>query len=75
VRLPVGAGHCQTAGMDDTTRTSADPSLNGVAFGRRTFFGRALLAVGATAGLLTLTGCPGGEQDDDGGDDDGGDDD
>jgi hypothetical protein len=59
--------------MDDTTRKSADPSRTGVAFGRRTFFGRALLAVGATAGLLTMTGCPGGEQDDDG--DDGGDDD
>jgi hypothetical protein len=34
--------------------------------GRRAFFGRALLAAGATTALLGLTGCPGGEQDDDG---------
>ena len=60
--------------MDDTTRTSQDDPGTGAAMGRRSFFGRALLAVGATAGLLTLTGCPGGEQDDDD-DDDGGDDD
>jgi len=45
--------------------------------GRRAFFGRALLLAGATATLLTLSGCPGGDQDDDDGDegDDGGDDD
>ncbi|MEV7626428.1 hypothetical protein [Actinoplanes sp. NPDC089786] len=45
--------------------------------GRRAFFGRALLAVGGGVALLTLTGCPGGDQgdDDDDGDDDGDDDD
>jgi hypothetical protein len=59
--------------MDDTERQSQDapPAVPGMA--RRRFFGRALLAAGATAGLLTLTGCPGGDQDDD--DDDDGDDD
>jgi hypothetical protein len=58
----------------DTTRKSEDEPRTGVAIGRRAFFGRALLAAGATVSLLGLTGCPGGEQDDDG-DDDGGDDD
>jgi hypothetical protein len=57
--------------MDDTERTSTGD--RGPAIDRRSFFGRALLAAGATAGLLTLTGCPGGDQDDD--DDDDGDDD
>ena len=42
--------------------------------GRRAFFGRVLMAAGATATVLALSGCPGGEQDDDD-DDDGGDDD
>ncbi len=55
-------------------RKSEDDQGAGAAMARRAFFGRALLAVGATAGLLTLTGCPGGEQDDDGGDDEGDDD-
>jgi hypothetical protein len=59
--------------MDETERgLPDDPGTRG-AMGRRAFFSRALLAAGATAGLLTLTGCPGGDQDDD--DDDGGDDD
>jgi hypothetical protein len=57
--------------MDDTERTSTGD--RGPTIDRRSFFGRALLAAGATAGLLTLTGCPGGDQDDD--DDDDGDDD
>ena len=65
---------CQTAGMDDTKRTSEVVPRTGPALGRRAFLSRALMATGATAGLLALTGCPGGEQDDDG-DDDGGDDD
>jgi hypothetical protein len=46
--------------------------------GRRALFGRALLALGGGVALLTLSGCPGGDQggdDDDGGDDGGGDDD
>ena len=60
--------------MDDTTRKSEDDSRTGAPIGRRAFFGRALLAVGATAALMGLTGCPGGDQDDDGGDDDGDDD-
>jgi hypothetical protein len=58
--------------MDDTERQSQDAPATVPGMGRRRFFGRALLAAGATAGLLTLTGCPGGEQDDD---DDEGDDD
>jgi hypothetical protein len=60
--------------MDDTERTPADNQNTGAGIGRRALFGRALLAVGATTALLSLTGCPGGEQDDDGedsGDDDG----
>ena len=59
--------------MDDTERQSQLAPTTGPGMGRRRFFGRALLAAGATAGLLTLTGCPGGDQDDD--DDDDGDDD
>jgi hypothetical protein len=58
--------------MDDTERATTDDHRP--AMDRRSFFGRALLAAGATAGLLTLTGCPGGDQDDDGDDDDGDDD-
>lgn len=57
--------------MDDTERTSAKAPASGPGMGRRAFFGRALLAAGATTALLGLTGCPGGEQDDDG--EDGGD--
>jgi hypothetical protein len=57
--------------MDDTERTSEDDPRSGPAIGRRAFLGRALMATGATAALLGLTGCPGGEQDDD---DDGDDD-
>jgi hypothetical protein len=60
--------------MDDTERHPQDDPKTGAGMGRRRFFGRALLAAGATAGLLTLTGCPGGEQDDDDGDDEGDDD-
>jgi hypothetical protein len=58
--------------MDDNERPSTD--TRGPVMGRRSFFGRTLLAAGATAGLLTLTGCPGGDQDDDDDDDDGDDD-
>ena len=36
---------------------------------------RSLFALGAVAGLLTLSGCPGGDGGDDDDDDDGGDDD
>jgi hypothetical protein len=60
--------------MDDTERQSQDDLTTGTGIGRRRFFGRVLLAAGASAGLLTLTGCPGGEQDDDGDDDEGDDD-
>lgn len=60
--------------MDHTERDSRiEPGLRnepGAGLGRRAFFSRALLAAGATAGLLTLTGCPGGDQDDDDDDDD-----
>ena len=59
--------------MDSTERDTQDAPGTGTHLGRRAFFSRALLAAGATVGLLTLTGCPGGEQDDDG--DDEGDDD
>ena len=58
--------------MDDIEK-AAQAAPDAPAINRRSFFGRALLAAGATAGLLTLTGCPGGDQDDD--DDDDGDDD
>jgi len=54
--------------MDDTKNRTEDDRL-----GRRAFLSRALLATGAAATLLGLTGCPGGDQDDD--DDDDGDDD
>jgi hypothetical protein len=60
--------------MSETKRDAQDDPDTGVTMGRRTFFSRTLLAAGATAGLLTLTGCPGGDQDDDDGDDDGDDD-
>ena len=56
--------------MDDTKGDAQDTPGTGAAIGRRAFFGRALLATGAVAGLLTLTGCPGGEQDDEGDDED-----
>lgn len=56
--------------MEDTERDTR----TGAAINRRAFFGRALLAAGATVAVLGLSGCPGGEQDDDD-DDDGGDDD
>jgi hypothetical protein len=59
--------------MDDATRTSDEPDTR-QGLNRRTFFSRSLLAAGAAVTLVTLTGCPGGEQDD-GDDDDGGDDD
>ncbi len=57
--------------MDDDTREPR-PGM-----GRRAFFSRSLLAVGAATALFGLTGCPGGEQEDGGDDDadDGGDDD
>jgi hypothetical protein len=58
--------------MDETNR---EPDDGRGTIGRRAFFRGTLLAAGATVALLGLTGCPGGEQDDDGGDDDGGDDD
>ena len=58
--------------MDDIERRPQDEPTTAAGMDRRRFFGRTLLALGATAGLLTLTGCPGGEQDDD--DDDGDDD-
>lgn len=61
---------CQNAGMDETKRDSTDDPRNGAAMGRRAFFGRALLATGAAAALVGLTGCPGGDQDDDDDDDD-----
>jgi hypothetical protein len=73
--FPAVRARCQTAGMDDTNRTSDDVPRSGPAIGRRAFLSRALMATGATAGLLALTGCPGGSQDDDDDDDDGGDDD
>ncbi len=56
--------------MDKTESKPAVEPRTGPAMGRRAFFGRALMAAGATAGLLALTGCPGGDQDDDDGDDD-----
>jgi hypothetical protein len=59
--------------MDDTERTLPENSDTRPGIGRRALFSRALLAVGATTALVTLTGCPGGEQDDDG--EDSGDDD
>ena len=71
--FPLGPGRCDNAAMDDTEKDTRDDPGTGGAMGRRAFFGRALLAAGAVGGLLTLTGCPGGEQDD--GDDDDGDDD
>lgn len=55
--------------MDDSKRNSEDEPSTGAAMGRRAFFSRALVAAGAAAALLGLTGCPGGDQDDDGDDD------
>jgi hypothetical protein len=52
--------------MDQTRRDPVDDPTTRTPIGRRAFFGRALLAAGATTALLGLTGCPGGEQDDDG---------
>ncbi|GIF77650.1 hypothetical protein [Asanoa siamensis] len=37
---------------------------------RRAFFGRTFAIAGGTAGLLSLTACPGGDGDDDDDDDD-----
>ncbi|RSM74211.1 hypothetical protein DMB66_02030 [Actinoplanes sp. ATCC 53533] len=51
--------------MEDTDRKAAHGPSAGTGIDRRAFFGRALLAAGATATLLTLSGCPGGDQDDD----------
>jgi len=59
--------------MDDTDRNAPHGPGTGAGIDRRAFFSRALLAAGATATLLALSGCPGGDQDDD--DDDGDDDD
>lgn len=61
--------------MDDTKRITSDVARSGPPIGRRAFLSRALMATGATAALLGLTGCPGGEQDDDDDDGGGGDDD
>ena len=55
--------------MDDVTQRSDDAPV----LGRRAFFGRVLLAAGATATVLTLSGCPGGstrDDEDEGEDDD-----
>ncbi|MCW6006464.1 hypothetical protein K1W54_18050 [Micromonospora sp. CPCC 205371] len=56
--------------MDDSRRTSDDNPGAGPAIARRAFFGRVLLAAGATTALMGLAGCPGGDQDDDDDDDD-----
>ncbi|MEU4423621.1 hypothetical protein AB0F81_23580 [Actinoplanes sp. NPDC024001] len=53
---------------DDDMRASRGMS-------RRLFFGRTLGVAGAAGVLLALTGCPGGDGDDDDGGDDEGDDD
>lgn len=55
---------------EETSVTEDTPRL-----GRRAFFGRALLLAGAGTALLGLTGCPGGDQDNDEGDDGDGEDD
>ena len=50
--------------MDDTRATpDEDQPTRGTTISRRRFFGRALAVAGAGAALLTLTGCPGGDQD------------
>lgn len=56
--------------MDDIERDVTTNPGTGGAMGRRSLFG-----AGAVVALLTLTGCPGGEQDDEDGDDEGGGDD
>jgi len=56
--------------MEDTDRIAPHSPSTGTGIDRRAFFGRALLAAGATATLLTLSGCPGGDQDDDDDDED-----
>jgi hypothetical protein len=58
--------------MDDDVRTKSDDEVRTGAISRRAFFGRTVGLAGAAGVLLTLTGCPGG---DDGDDDDGEDDD
>ena len=63
----------ENVGMDDTEPRAAAGSGTDRAIGRRALFGRALLLAGASATVLALSGCPGGDQDDD--DDDGDDDD
>ena len=69
-RFPLPPVRCKNAGMDELMRSDEERGM-----GRRAFFGRVLLAAGATATVLTLSGCPGGDGGDDDGDDDGGDDD
>lgn len=61
--------------MDETSIKPADDLSTGAPLGRRAFLSRALLAAGAGATLLGLTGCPGSDQDDDDDDDSGDDDD
>jgi hypothetical protein len=64
--------------MDDTRIDPDGSPTTRAGMGRRAFFGRSLLAVGAATALFGLTGCPGGNGEDEGGDDDaddGGDDD
>lgn len=63
----------QNADMDTKRHIDGEPR-GGAGIGRRALFGRALLAVGAVASLPVLSGCPGGQQGDDG-DDEGEDDD
>jgi hypothetical protein len=52
-----------------------NPGMSEEKFSRRSLFGRVLLVAGGTATLLTLAGCPGGDQGDDDDDDGGGEDD
>jgi len=61
--------------MDDTKPRADAGSGTDRAIGRRAFFGRALLLAGASATVLALSACPGGDQDDDDDGDDGDDDD
>ena len=56
--------------MDDNSQDEArTPTIS-----RRGFFTRTVGLAGAAGVLLTMTGCPGGDGDDDGGDDEGDDD-